>query len=446
MDKDLIQGNVSKSLIYFSIPLILGNLLQQLYNIMDTLIVGKYLGSQALAAVGSSFTLMTFLTSIILGLCMGSGVLFSMLYGAEDHDHLKVSFFVSFVAIGILSILIEIICILAINPILHFLNIPQDVYYQTYDYLIVVFSGIVFTFVFNYFSSLLRALGNSKTPLYFLAMSAIVNIVLDIVFIAYVHLGIQGAALATVIAQGISAFGLLFYVLKKEKNILPKKQHCYFDKTIFYKIQSFSLLTCLQQSIMNFGILMIQGLVNSFGVVTMSAFTVAVKIDAFAYMPVQDFGNAFSTFIAQNKGAGKYERIQEGIRKGFWLSGVFCIIISVFIFFNASGLMKIFIDSHEIEIIRQGVEYLRIEGTFYLGIGWLFLLYGYYRGMGKPGMSVILTVVSLGSRVLLSYALAPSYGTVVIWASIPIGWLLADVIGILAMKKKKGCSINGKYD
>lgn len=269
MDKDLIHGNITKSIIYFSIPLILGNLLQQLYNIIDTLIVGQYLGSHSLAAVGSSFTLMTFLTSIILGLCMGSGVLFSMFYGANEIDKMKVSFFVSFVSIGILSIVIEIVCLLAIHPILRFLNIPVHVYEQTYNYLIIVFIGIIFTFIYNYFSSLLRALGDSKTPLYFLAVSAIINIILDITFITYFKMNTGGAALATVIAQAISAILLAFYVYKKEKDILPNKRHCHFDKNIFKKIQSFSLLTCLQQSIMNFGILMIQGLVNSFGVITM---------------------------------------------------------------------------------------------------------------------------------------------------------------------------------
>lgn len=430
MDKDLIHGHITKSIIYFSIPLILGNLLQQLYNIIDTLIVGQYLGSRALAAVGSSFTLMTFLTSIILGLCMGSGVLFSILYGANETDKMKVSFFVSFISIGILSVVMEMICILAIHPILYFLNIPAHVYQQTYNYLIIVFIGIIFTFIYNYFSSLLRALGDSKTPLYFLAISAIVNIILDITFITYFHMNTEGAALATVIAQAVSAILLTFYVYKKEKDILPQKKHCHFDKHIFQKIQSFSLLTCLQQSIMNFGILMIQGLVNSFGVVTMSAFTVAVKIDAFAYMPLQDFGNAFSTFIAQNKGAGKYERIQEGTKKAFQLSSFFCVIISFLVFVSASWLMQIFIDTSEIDIIRQGVEYLHIEGACYIGIGWLFLLYGYYRGMGKPGMSVVLTSVSLGTRVFLSYALASIFGTIIIWWSIPIGWFLADIIGI----------------
>lgn len=430
MDKDLIHGNITKSMIYFSIPLILGNLLQQFYNIIDTLIVGQYLGSHALAAVGSSFTLMTFLTSIILGLCMGSGVLFSMFYGANEINKMKVSFFVSFVSIGILSVIIEIICLLCIHPILHFLNIPRHVYDQTYNYLIIVFIGIVFTFIYNYFSSLLRALGDSKTPLYFLAISAIINIILDITFITYFKMNTGGAALATIIAQAISAILLALYVYKKDKDILPNKEHCHFDKNIFQKIQSFSLLTCLQQSIMNFGILMIQGLVNSFGVITMSAFTVAVKIDAFAYMPVQDFGNAFSTFIAQNKGAGKNQRIHDGIKKAFQLSSIFCVVISVLVYISANWLMQIFISGHEIEIIRQGVAYLHIEGACYIGIGWLFLLYGYYRGIGKPGMSVVLTVVSLGTRVFLSYSLAHIFGTMIIWWSIPIGWFLADVIGI----------------
>lgn len=430
MDKDLIQGNITKSLILFSIPLIIGNLLQQLYNIIDTFIVGQYLGSQALAAVGSSFTLMTFLTSIILGLCMGSGVLFSMLYGAGEIDKMKISFFVSFVSIGILSIIIEIMCLCFIDPILHFLNIPMAVYQQTYQYLIIVFVGIIFTFLFNYLSSLLRALGDSRTPLYFLAISAIINIVLDIVLITSFHMNTDGAALATVMAQGIAAVLLTYYVYHKEKSLLPQKQHFVFDQDIFKKIQSFSLLTCLQQSIMNFGILMIQGLVNSFGVVTMSAFTVAVKIDSFAYMPVQDFGNAFSTFIAQNQGAMKKERIQQGLKKAFIISSLFCLLISVIVYFQSDQLMSIFIDQSERAIIDQGVQYLRIEGACYIGIGWLFLLYGYYRGIGQPGMSVILTIASLGTRVLLSYSLAYHLGVTIIWWSIPIGWFLADIIGI----------------
>lgn len=427
----LTEGNITRALIKFSIPMILGNLLQQLYNVADTFIVGHYIGTDALAAVGSSFTIMTFLTSIILGLCMGSGILFSMFYGAKQLDKMKTSFFVSFVGIGIFSIGLEIVCLLAIDLILNFMNIPRDIFTDTHQYLFIIFLGLVFTFIYNYFSSLLRALGNSKIPLIFLALASIINIGLDIYLVAEVAMGVAGAAVATLIAQAFSAIGIMLYVFLSQKELLPQRKHWHFEREIFEKIKAYSLLTCIQQSVMNFGILMIQGLVNSFGLVTMSAFAAAVKIDSFAYMPVQDFGNAFSTYIAQNKGAGLEERIHKGFKVAVVMASIFCIFISALVFIFADKLMLIFIESSKSEIIYQGAQYLRIEGACYLGIGCLFLLYGYYRGVGKPGISVVLTVISLGTRVVLAYLLAPLFGTLAIWWAIPIGWFLADLIGIM---------------
>lgn len=427
----LTEGNITRALIKFSIPMILGNLLQQLYNVADTFIVGHYIGTDALAAVGSSFTIMTFLTSIILGLCMGSGILFSMFYGAKQLDKMKTSFFVSFVGIGIFSIGLEIVCLLAIDLILNFMNIPRDIFTDTHQYLFIIFLGLVFTFIYNYFSSLLRALGNSKIPLIFLALASIINIGLDIYLVAGVAMGVAGAAVATLIAQAFSAIGIMLYVFLSQKELLPQRKHWHFEREIFEKIKAYSLLTCIQQSVMNFGILMIQGLVNSFGLVTMSAFAAAVKIDSFAYMPVQDFGNAFSTYIAQNKGAGLEERIHKGFKVAVVMASIFCIFISALVFIFADKLMLIFIESSKSEIIYQGAQYLRIEGACYLGIGCLFLLYGYYRGVGKPGISVVLTVISLGTRVVLAYLLAPLFGTLAIWWAIPIGWFLADLIGIM---------------
>lgn len=438
MDSSLTKGPITKSLLLFSLPMILGNLLQQFYNIADTFIVGHYIGTHALAAVGSSFTVMTFLTSIILGLCMGSGILFSMLFGAKKIDKMKTSFFVSFIGIALLTIIIEILCLLCIHPILAFLNIPVDIYEMTYDYLWIIFLGFFFTFLYNYFSSLLRALGNSRIPLIFLAIATIINIFLDIYFIVSLNLGVSGAAIATIIAQACSGIGIMLYVFISQKELLPQRQHCYYDQDIFQKIRDYSLLTCIQQSVMNFGILMIQGLVNSFGVITMSAFAAAVKIDAFAYMPVQDFGNAFSTFIAQNKGANLEERMHKGFLSAICISAIFCLIISLGVFIFAKDLMTIFIRLEEIETIRQGVQYLQIEGVCYMGIGCLFLLYGYYRGVGKPGISVVLTVISLGTRVLLAYLLADQFGTLAIWWAIPIGWFLADITGIIyGIQKEK---------
>lgn len=438
MERYLTKGSIGKSILLFSIPMILGNLLQQFYNVVDTYIVGKYIGSEALAAVGSSYTLMTFLTSILIGLCMGSGILFSMYFGAKKYEKMKISFFVSFVSIGILSIVLEILCFILLKYILIWLQIPKGIYLQTYQYLQIIFIGIFFAFIYNYFASMLRALGNSKVPLFFLGIAALVNVVLDIVFVLYFHLGVSGAAFATIISQAISGLGLAFYVLFFKKDILPERKHFLFDKQIFKKLKDYSLMTCLQQGIMNFGILMIQGLVNSFGIAVMSAFSAAVKIDSFAYMPVQDFGNAFSTFVAQNKGAKQEKRIQQGLKVASIMALIFCIFISLGVCHYSKELMMLFISKKQMNIIQIGMTYLKTEGSFYIGIGCLFLLYGYYRGVGKMKMSLILTIVSLGTRVVLAYILAPLFGVEMIWWAIVIGWLLADSLGIIyGIKKEK---------
>ena len=211
------------------------------------------------------------------------------------------------------------------------------------------------------------------------------------------------------------------------------------DKANLTNILNLSVMTCVQQSIMNFGILMVQGLVNSFGTVVMAAFAAAVKIDSFAYMPVQDFGNAFSTFVAQNYGAGERERIRKGIRSAVAMVALFCALVSSAIFCLAVPLMQIFIEPEKTEIIAVGVQYLRIEGACYIGIGILFLLYGYYRAMNRPAMSVILTIASLGTRVLLAYILSaiPAIGVIGIWMAVPIGWALADIIGIIVYLRKR---------
>lgn len=428
---DLTEGPVARSMWIFALPLIAGNLLQQLYNVADTLIVGRFLGPGALAAVGSSYTVMTFLTSVILGLCMGSGVLFSMLCGAGDTERMKNSFVQSFLFIGLVTALVEALSLVFLEPMMGILKIPSDILEETGEYLQVIFMGLMFTFVYNYFAALLRALGNSVVPLLFLAVSALGNIVLDLVFILKFHMGTAGAAWATILAQFLSALGIGLYVCVKMPHLLPGKRHCYRDRNILKTISRYSILTCAQQSVMNFGILMVQGLVNSWGVTVMAAFAAAVKIDSFAYMPVQDFGNAFSTFIAQNQGAGKTERIRQGLRAAVISSGLFCLVISAVIVCFAGPLMTIFISPDETEIIRIGVQYLHIEGACYVGIGCLFLLYGLYRGLGQAGVSVVLTVISLGTRVALAYLLSPipAIGLLGIWWAVPIGWFLADAAG-----------------
>ena len=429
---DLTQGGITTTLLQFTLPMLAGSLLQQCYNIADTLIVGQCIGSNALAAVGSAYTLMVFLISILLGLSMGSGTVFSLQYGAGDLPALRRSIYVSFLLIGTVTVLLNIAVFLWLDPILRWLQVPYDVYPLMRNYLWIIFWGIAFTFLYNFYAALLRAVGDSVTPLWFLAVSVVLNIGLDLFLILVLDQGIEGAAVATVIAQGMAASGILLYTYKTRPELRLHRKDMRFDRSSLKEITSFSTLTCVQQSVMNFGILMVQGLVNSFGTAVMAAFAAAVKIDSFAYMPVQEFGNAFSIFVAQNFGARKGDRIRRGVRNAFLITIVFSLVISLLVFFFAKPLMLIFVRPDEAEILRIGTEYLRIEGTFYLGIGILFLLYGYYRAIRMPGMSVVLTILSLGTRVVLSYWLAsiPSIGVTGIWWSIPIGWFLADLVGI----------------
>lgn len=452
MTKDLTTGNVTKTMLLFAGPMIAGNLLQQFYNIADTLIVGKFLGASAMAAVGTAYTLMSFLTSILIGLCMGSGSVFSFYFGKKDifkmQDRIRAAFFM----IGGITVLVNILSFLLVNQILWLLRIPEELMGMMRLYVLIIFVGIFFVFLYNFFSYFLRALGNSVIPLYFLGATSILNVVLDLLFVIGFHWGIGGAAAATVISQAISGAGIGIYAWVKEPWLrealspgawrrklktagIEGQEGRITAKESLKEVARFSFAASIQQSVMNFGILVVQGLVNSFGVAVMAAFTAAVKIDSFAYMPAQEFGNAFSLYVSQNFGAGKSDRVKQGTKRALGVSMVFCIFISVFVFGLAEKLMLLFVSPSETEIIRIGAGYLRVEGAFYCGIGILFLLYAFYRGINRPEMSLILTIISLGTRVLLAYVLAPipAVGVLGIWWAIPIGWFLADVTGILYM-------------
>ncbi len=437
MKKDLTQGNVTRNMLLFAGPMILGNLLQQFYNIADTLIVGQFLGPDALAAVGSAYTLMTFLTSILIGMCMGSGALFSYYFGKREEQKMKDRIRLSFLVIGGVTILLNVLVMAFRRPILRLLQVPDSLMEMMHTYVWIIFTGIFFVFLYNYFAYLLRAVGNSVVPLYFLGSTAVLNVVLDLIFVTGCRWGIAGAAAATVIAQAVSGLGLMTYTWVREPQLRFSLLPFAPEKGAVGEILRFSFSSSIQQSVMNFGILMIQGLVNSFGPSVMAAFAAAVKIDSFAYMPAQEFGNAFSLFISQNHGAGRKDRVREGMGSALRVSLLFCAAVSFLVFLFAPVLMLLFISPRETDIIAVGAGYLRVEGAFYCGIGILFLLYGYYRGVNRPEMSLVLTVISLGTRVALAYLLAPvpAIGVMGIWSAIPIGWILADVTGILYLRR-----------
>ena len=363
---------------------------------------------------------------------MGSGVYFSICHGQKNTARMKQSIYISFLSIGALSLFLNAISYIFLEEIIRFMQIPADVTSYFRDYLLWIFSGIIAVFLYNYFAALLRAVGNSLIPLVFLIVSALLNIALDLLFILVFQRGVAGAAEATVIAEYASGLGILCYCLFYRKDLLVEKKYRRWDLSIFRDISRLSLLTSLQQSIMNFGILLVQGLVNSFGTIVMAAFAAGVKIDTLAYSPLMDFGNAFSTAIAQNYGAGDQKRIRECVIASAKMVVSFALLTSVIIYAFAPELMAFFVPRAATETIAIGAGYLRIEGACYIGIGILSMLYAYYRAIKEPGMSVILTILSLGSRVILAYALSalPLFGVTGIWLSIPIGWAIADVYGV----------------
>ena len=447
MKYDLTKGNVTTTMLRFAVPMILGNVLQQCYNLADTWIVGRFVGSGALAAVGSAYTLMTFLNSLIIGMCMGSGALFSISYGRRDIRKMKEYIVASFVLILGITVAITAVSFVMLDPILNVMQIPEDVYDMMYAYVKIILYGLVFIFLYNYFSFLLRSTGNSVVPLIFLGVSTVLNIVLDYIFVAVLDRGVEGAAEATVIAQIISGVGIGIYSMIKEPVLrrqrvetVQEDAHIRIRASVLGEIFSYSAATGVQQSVMNFGILMVQGLVNSFGTAVMAAFAAGVKIDTLAYMPAQEFGNAYSIFISQNYGANEKERIKKGTKSAVVTVLAFCLMISAAVFLLAPRLMGIFISPEETEIIGIGAGYLRIEGACYCGIGILFLLYGYFRAVERPKISLLLTIISLGTRVLLAYAFAPMLGVWAIWWAIPIGWALADVTGAVLVRRERNNS------
>lgn len=308
---DFTSGPVFKNILLFSLPLMVGNIFQQLYNVVDTLVVGKFLGEAPLAAVGSAYTLMIFLTSVLIGLSMGSSVYFSLCFGRKNFDRMRQSIYISFLSIGLLTLVMNVAVFGLLDFLIRFMQVPEEVVPPIRDYLWWIFWGLPAVFLYNFGAGLLRAVGDSVTPLLFLIFSSLMNVALDILFVVYLGFGVAGAAQATVISQYASGVGIFLYCLLGRADFHISKKDMVWNRDIFRDMSELSLLTSLQQSIMNFGILLVQGLVNSFGTTVMAAFAAGVKIDTIAYSPLQDFGNAFSTYVAQNYGAGNRSRISR---------------------------------------------------------------------------------------------------------------------------------------
>ena len=423
---DMTTGSAAKKILLFSLPIFVGNVFQQIYGLSDAFVVGRFLGTAPMASIGASSALIIFINSILIGLCMGSGVLFSSLYGSRSYEDLSSAISTSAIFILITTCAVSLLSVLCLNPLLALFQVPEEAMSLAREYLLIILAGLPFMALYNIGANLLRAIGDSKTPLVFLILASVINVAFDFILVLWIPMGVRGPALSTFAAQLCSGVPLCIYAMRKLDFLKLRPR---FEKAMFRRVAQYSVMTSLQQSIMNFGILLVQGLVNSFGVVAMAAFGAGVRIDAFAYMPAQDFGNAFATYAAQNKGAGEEERIQKGFRSAFLCTTVFCAVITAAVWIFAPQLIAIFLPD-DAAAIAAGAQYLRIEGAFYVLIGYLFLYYALYRGLGHFRTSIVLTVISLGIRVGLSYLLVSwGFGLHSIWWSIPIGWAAADLAG-----------------
>lgn len=431
MQTDMTTGRPMKVIAAYALPLLAGNLMQQLYNVVDTIVVGRFVGSDALAAVGSSFTVFVLVNSVIIGLCMGAGVVVARHYGAKDYASLRATVATSAAFLLFVTLLLTALAQIFLPPLLTVYRMPQEIRGDAQDYLRILFSCLLFTCCYNAAAFLLRAVGDSRSPLIFLILSMLLNVGLDLLFVLAFGMRVRGVALATIIAQGISALCAMAYAGKKLDFLRGMSWRPVLTREILAPVARFSIFTGLQQSIMNLGGLLVQGLVNSYGIAAMAAFAACGKIDAFIHLPVQDFGGALATFVAQNLGARRADRVRSGLRFTVAAVVAYCAVVSALVLLLKDSLLTIFIDPGEAAVLAIGGRYLSVVACFYAGIGILAIFYGYYRGVGRPQLSLALTIVSLGTRVATAYALSAVFGVVdTIWWAIPLGWGLADLVGL----------------
>ncbi len=443
---DLTTGKEGKLIFQFAAPMLLGNVFQQLFSVVDSIVVGKFVGKEALAAVGASFPVIFIMVSMIIGLVMGTTVIISQYFGAKDFVRVKRAIDTMYIYSTIAGIIATIVGILISEPLLRLLGLPEEIMPQAVLYLKIYLSGIVIFFGFNGTSAVLRGLGDSKTPLYFLIIATVANIIFVLLFVAVFKWGVAGAAYATLLANAI-AFGLAIYWLNKtHKLIRIAIKGLHFDREIFRKSVNIGLPTGIQQTLVAMGALALMGIVNKFGTNVIAGFSVASRLDALAVIPAMSFSQALSTFVGQNIGANKPERIRAGLIATLKMSGIVTIVTTIFIVFGGHLLMSMFTTDQE--VIRLGDQYLTIVSIFYITFTLMFIYGGLMRGAGDTLIPMFISILSLWLiRIPMAWFLSGKIGAQGIWWSIPAGWVIGLILSYLYYKsgywKKKAIV---KYD
>lgn len=427
MTKDMTSGNPIKLIVLFSIPLLIGNIFQQFYSMVDTMIVGRYLGVDALAAVGSTGSMFFLINGFVMGIASGFSILVAQRFGAKDNEGLKKAVSSSIILCVFSVIVLTSVSVLCARPLLHLMNTPENIIDDAATYINIIYSGIFATLGYNMISSILRALGDSRTPLYFLIISSFLNIVLDLVFIVNFSMGVSGAAYATIISQGVSAVLCLIYTYKRYKNLRLKKEDFIVSKDVYITHLKIGIPMALQFSITAIGIMIVQSAINVFGSVAIASYTAASKVLQIVMQPAITLGVAMATFCGQNLGARNYRRIKTGVNKCTQISIITSLIAGGVLMFLGRYFVGLFIENPSEEILSYAQQVFNYSAYFFIPLGLIFVYRNALQGIGESFVPMMAGVYELGARALVAFTLPKFIGFVGICLSDPLAWIAAAV-------------------
>lgn len=445
--KKMTEGNVTKNIFFFTIPIFLGNIFQQMYNTADAVIVGRFSGKEALAAVGTAGPIMNILIFFVVGFSLGSAILMAEFYGAEDIEKLKKEIATTIKAGAVFIFLLSAVALFSVKYILILMNTPIEIMEMAEGYLRIIIIGLIFSFLYNILSAEMRAVGDSKTPLGILVIAVVLNIGLDIYFIKNLGMGVKGAAYATVISQIAAVVISLLNIYFRMPVLRLTLKEFVIDLTLLKKTMSYSLSYAVQQTIIFTGAVFVQGAVNPLGIDSIAAFNSGSRIDGFILTPGDSMGAALTTFISQNRGAGKDERIFKGFKSALTMSLLYCIATAIIIFIFSGSIMKLFIESSETEAIFLGRTYLKTIAFFYILTALCNTLQGFFRGFGRMDVTLIATFIQIPIRVVLSYILTKYMGISGVAVGMGIGWIfMGSYEGYLYMRyRNRRRELNGVH-
>lgn len=431
LTRDMTSGSPAKIILKFSVPMLIGNIFQQFYNMVDSIVVGKFVGSEALAAVGATGSMVFLIIGLCFGLSAGISIVISQYFGAKDYDKVRKAFATAtYMVVGI-SIIMGIVGFFSSRFLLELLNTPDSIIGQADLYMKISFAGILGVSCYNGMSAVLRALGDSITPLKFLALASLINVVLDLIFVVVFHWDVPGVAIATIISQFASAIGCILYAMAKVKILRMPLKDFKPDKEIFKKCLRLGVPVALQNTFVSISMMALQGVINSYNEVVIAANTVVTRIEQLVLQPGMSVGAALASFTGQNVGAGKLDRANQGYKSASLIIILFSLFMLPVMYFGGEYIMRLFTKKEDIEVVRIGVQAIRITSFFYTSVGMIFISRNFLSGAGDISVPMIMGITEVICRVLLANILTIFFGFYGIWWATALNWLVTAIVGII---------------